>query len=235
MKKNLLIVEDDVFTRELLRRGMEGGGYHVYESGLLKRAIQIIDSNDIDLILLDLMLPDGEGLDFISDMRARTKAPVIIVSSNNDRSAKVTGLSRGADDYVVKPFNVPELVARVKANIRRYDSNSNMGATLPSLAFGKWVLDRKRFQVFDQNGTSANLTPQEYALLEILLEHANTTVRRWILCEALCAENYTLTEQALSIKITRLRKKIGECAERPQFLKTMRGVGYMYEGVVEMC
>lgn len=228
----VLLVEDDKFLRHTLKENLENEDFIVFEAAAGKRLTEIVRQHHVDLILLDLRLPDGNGLDFIRDIRQHTDVPVIIVSGENRKAEKLEGLETGADDYVCKPFEMDELIARIKANLRRYkgqtsNENSKEQPGAAEIKCGPWTLDRARYQIFDPEGRPGNLTFREFRLLDILAEKTGQAVKRDDLCEALREENYTPTPRALDVAITRIRKKIGDSGTNPEIIKTVRGVGYM--------
>lgn len=233
--ETLLLVDDDKSLRYLLRESLEKNDYVVIEAMNGKRCIEILQQHHIDAILLDLHLPDGYGVDFISQIREITDVPLLIVSGDQEKSCRIEGLDAGADDYIIKPFSNKELVARIKANLRRYHGlHSKKHETANSdnplseiIRVGNWNLDKNKFQIFDDKNTPGNLTIREYLLLEALINNAHRAVNREELGLAIKTENYVPPPRAIDVKVTRLRKKLGDCATDPQIIKTIRGVGYM--------
>lgn len=233
----LLLVEDDKLLRLTLKENLDRENFIVFEASVGRRALEIIAHHHVDLILLDINLPDGNGLDFIEDIRKKTDVPLIIVSGSGGKESRLSGLELGADDYVSKPVDIDELVARIKANLRRYKgsyANQNIQVNGTSatqnkdIRFGCWTIDYDQFQIFDEEHNSANLTIQEFKLLEFLIDHAGVAQRREDMCEAIREENYVPTPRAIDVKITRIRKKIDDEATAAQIIKTVRGVGYMF-------
>lgn len=233
--ETLLLIDDDKSLRYLLRESLEKNDFVVIEAMNGARSIEILKQHHVDAILLDLHLPDGYGVDLIPQIRELTNVPLIIVSGDQEKSCRIEGLDAGADDYVIKPFSTKELVARIKANLRRYHGLQKPGSkdastndnTSSIIKIGKWNLDQKKFQIFDDKNTAGNLTIREFLLLEALVKNANCAVNREDLGQAIKTENYVPTPHAIDVKITRLRKKLGDCATDPQIIKTIRGVGYM--------
>jgi len=232
----LLLVEDDKFTRHFIKERLEQNDMVVLEAVSGKRSLEILNEYPVDLILLDLGLPDGNGLDFIPDIRKYSNVPLIIISAEQDISYRITGLERGADDFVAKPFAASELVARIKANLRRYrDMLDSEGGTQAlaqrddKIQFAKWTLDYAKFQIFDESGASGDLTTREFLVLSTLVKHAGHVVKRDDLCEAAREESYVPTARAMDVKIARIRKKIGDDAHDPQIIKTVRGMGYLFD------
>ncbi|MEZ5814454.1 MAG: response regulator transcription factor [Alphaproteobacteria bacterium] len=234
----LLLVEDDKMQRQMLRESLEGEDFVVLEAALGRRMLEILDHHRVDLILLDLRLPDGSGLDFIEEIRSRTDVPLIIVSGEHNAFKRICGFETGADDYVDKPFDVDELIARIRANLRRYcniPSNENALQNTNRVRFAGWVLEREKFQIVDQSGVTGDLTSREFQLLDFLIANAGRAIQRSELCEAIGEKNYIPTPRAIDVKITRIRKKIGDDAGDPQIIKTVRGVGYMFNADAIVC
>lgn len=204
----------------------------VLEADCGQKMYHIMERHPLDLILLDLTLPDGDGLDFIVDVRKKTSIPIIIASGDDEVDRKVKAFELGADDYVLKPFEGNELLARVKANLKRYNELINKkndeGNSLPkTISIDGWTLDHSKFDIFNAQKTAGNLTSLEFKLLSTLVNKAGKVLKRDELCKALCVENYIPTPRAIDIKITRIRKKMGDSATQPNIIKTVRGVGYM--------
>lgn len=235
--ETILVIDDDKVLRFMLKESLENNDYLIFEAANGRRCLEILDQHKTDLILLDLNLPDGNGLDFIQKIRERTDVPVIIVSGDHQSEHKINGFDLGADDYVTKPFDLQVLMARIKSHIRRYKnqaSNQNEQQNMVKqqgerIAFGDVVFDRAQFQLFDRAGNSQNLTAREYLLLDVLIRAAGRAIRREDLCEAIREDRYVPTPRAIDVKITRIRKKIGDDAQNPQMIKTVRGIGYLFD------
>lgn len=231
----VLLVEDDKLLRHGLRGNLEDKNFSVLEAMSAQRMIEIIKKHPVDLILLDLGLPDGNGLDFMTSIKKHTDAPVIIMTGNHSKDSKIKGLYNGADDYLFKPFDIDELSARITANIRRYKDPSNNGlaaqehthSEISAFEFGGWTLNPEKFQAFDTRKKSADLTLREYNLVKTLIHHKGRALKREDLCEAIREDNYIPTPRAIDIKIARIRKKIEATPSAPKLIKTVRGVGYM--------
>ena len=229
--ETLLLVEDDKLIRQTLREVLEREGFLVVEASVGKRSVEIIQCHQIDLILLDLKLPDVDGLALVEEIRSHSDVPLLIVSGEQEIATKLNGLELGADDYIEKPFEMEELVARIRVNLRRYHAqqapvNQNIGCE--NFQFSNWTLDMKQYQIFDENGRSGELTAQEFQILEALIMNAGCVLRRSDLCEVVREDNYTPTARAIDVKIARIRKKIGDCGDDPHIIKTVRGVGYIF-------
>jgi DNA-binding response OmpR family regulator len=222
---------------------LQASGYEIFAAQDGKTSLDILNTRrDIDVVLLDLGLPDGSGLDLIEEMRARTNAPIIIVSGRDDQIDRILGFEKGADDYLVKATDMRvlmrELMARVKANIRRYKSphpapSHALRCGVEKIRFGRWLLDSSKYQIFDENGCSGNLTVKEFQLLEVLVRAAGRVLSREHLFALVRDDDDYAYDRAIDVQITRIRKKIGDSAQSPELIKTVRGVGYMFEGTVQ--
>lgn len=240
---SVLLVEDDELDRRIMCCDLQAGGYEIFAAQDGKTSLDILNTrHDIDVVLLDLGLPDGSGLDLIEKMRIRTDAPIIIVSGRDDEIDRILGFEKGADDYLVKATDMRilmrELMARVKANIRRYkSSHPTPSHTLrcggEKIRFGRWLLDSSKYQIFDENGRSGNLTVKEFQLLEVLVRAAGRVLSREHLFALVRDDDDYAYDRAIDVQITRIRKKIGDSAQSPELIKTVRGIGYMFEGAVQ--
>ena len=229
-KSTVLVVEDDADLRDVVRESLEDDGYAVVTAPNAGEGLKKIKASKIDIILLDLVLPDGDGLHMLGKIRAVTDAPVIVVSGKGAMVDKVVGLEMGADDYLGKPFEMRELSARIKANLRRYggpDQPKKTGKAADVIPFGKWTLDRTKYQAFDSGGRPADLTILEYRLLEALVLAANRVLSRDQLLAMAREDSLDVYDRTIDIQIARIRKKLGDDARAPSLIKTVRGAGYM--------
>ncbi len=231
----ILLIEDDKLIRQMLRDTLERKNYIILEAMNGKRSLEILEHHNVNLILLDLTLPDGNGANFIPHIREKTNAPVIIVSGEYCKDQKVKTLNAGADDYIEKPFDPDLLIARINANLRRYkDIKPQSSVTRDRIThiddqirIGQWLYDPSRYQIFTQDGTEGELTSSEFILLGTLIQNAGRALKREELCESIRRDSYIPTPRAIDVKITRLRKKIGDNTTPPKIIRTIRGVGYM--------
>lgn len=234
-KPLILVVEDSKTIRDMVMECFAQEGYEVAgaESAAdLQHKLKVVKP---DTILLDLILPDGDGLSLIKNIREHTDVPVIVISGKADMVDKVVGLEMGADDYVGKPLQMKELSARVKAQLRRYQalkseqlptSKSGRKSEAVKIRFGRWVLDREKFQAMDETGHSANLTVKEFRLLEALVMEANKVFSREQLLDRARAGEYNTTDRAVDVQILRIRKKLGDISDPPEIIRAVRGIGY---------
>jgi DNA-binding response OmpR family regulator len=232
MKKPVvLLVDDHAALRDVVQESLKNDGYDVMVAASSKELQMRLPSGGFDIVLLDLVLPDADGLTLIGKIREYTDVPIIVISSKTDMTDRVVGLEMGADDYVGKPLPLKELSSRIKAQLRRYTSmqkSARAAGDGPGLVeFGDWVLDRARVQVFHKDGASCNLTAKEFRLLESLVMSPNRVLSRNQILDMTRPENIDVTDRAVDVQILRIRKKIGDTSESEQVIQTVRGVGYM--------
>ncbi len=239
MQKGIILsVDDDENLQTVVGHYLESNGYNVITANSVKEAIEKIDITKADVILLDLTLPDGEGLTLIPQFRGKTNAPIIIVSGKTDTTEKIVCLEMGADDYLTKPFEMRELSARITAVMRRVvnaqdssdDEDNNDGSDI--LFEGGWRLDRGQYQLFDPANNSADLTTGEFQLLEALILNPNRALSREHLFDLTREGEFDAYDRAIDIQIARLRKKI--TTSDKDVIKTVRGVGYMFCGDLDI-
>ena len=222
-KGTILSVDDDDNLQRVVTHYLEEDGYKLISAGNVKAALEKIAISPFDVILLDLILPDGEGMALIPQLRAKSNAPIIVVSGKSDTTEKIICLEMGADDYMTKPFEMRELSARIKAVLRRSGSNENERADAPTqkaerITFRGWCLDRTQYQLFDQENQSVELTTGEFKLLETLVLSPNRALSREHLFELtrMGGGSYDSYDRAIDIQIARLRKKLGDDPKTPE-------------------
>ncbi len=233
-KAVILSVDDDKNLQLVLREYLEEDGYKVISAHSGRELEDKLKGDPFDVVLLDLMLPDSQGLGLITKIRGTTRAPVIIVSGKSDTTKKIVGLEMGADDYITKPFEMRELSARIRAVLRR-SQETLMSAAAPAndtklgdtITFSGWKLDRTQYQAFDEKGQSLGLTTGEFKLLEALAVSANRALSREHLFDLTRDGKFDTYDRAIDIQIARIRKKLGDDTKAPALIKTVRGVGYM--------
>ena len=239
-----LIVDDDPALRELV-------GDHLTRYGLQARLADSaaamrreLARGGIDVVLLDLMLPDGDGIELCRELRTRSRIPVIMLTAQGDPISRVLGLEMGADDYVAKPFEPRELLARIHALMRR-SSGALAGADRPrdtpaSLAFhpggaaaatrgfGGWQVDWRNRMLVDPDGIGLSLSNVEYRLLAAFAEHPGQVLSRGQLVEMTRSAAADSNERSIDLAVSRLRAKLRESLENPRFIRTVRGRGYQF-------
>lgn len=239
-KGTILSVEDDENLQFVVGEYLRDDGYNVLLAHDMRTALEHASTAPISVVLLDLVLPDGDGLSLIPEIKARSNAGIIVLSGKDNTIEKVVCLELGADDYLTKPFEMREMSARIKAVMRRLEalapaSAPEQGQTDCVRIPNGWILDRSRYQVFDDQDRSAELTTGEFKLLDILVQSANRVLSREQLFELTREGNsaFDVYDRAIDIQIARLRKKIGDVQKPPQIIRTVRGVGYMLCGNIE--
>ena len=218
----ILLIEDDASIRRFVRLALEDEGWQVFEADSAKRGLIEAASRQPDLVILDLGLPDGDGVDLVRELRGWTGIPVLILSARSDEANKVRALDAGADDYLTKPFGVPELLARVRALLRRSQRPADAG---PVLRFGDVELDLARRQV-QRQGQPVHLTPIEYRLLTYLAANAGRVLTQRQLLAEVWGPNHTEHAHYLRVYMTNLRRKLEADPAQPRYLLTESGVGY---------
>ncbi len=233
-KAVILSVDDDKNLQMVLREYLEEDGYRVLGAHSGRELEDKLKGDPFDVVLLDLMLPDSQGLGLITKIRATSNAPIIIVSGKSDTTEKIVGLEMGADDYITKPFEMRELSARIRAVLRRTQDFSAAPAAANDTAkagdvlqFKTWRLDRGQYQAYDAKGNSLSLTTGEFKLLEALAVSANRALSREHLFDLTRDGKFDTYDRAIDIQIARIRKKLGDDTKTPALIKTVRGVGYM--------
>lgn len=224
MVQTVLVVDDDVALREMARFYLEREGYRVVEAANGRDALYVARYEKPDLVLLDLMMPEMGGYDFMRLYRKESDAPVIMLTAKLEESEKVAGLELGADDYVTKPFGVQELIARVRAVLRR----TGRPASLPDvLRSGDIVLDRAGRTV-RVRGRAVELTPSEFELLETFMLSPGRAFARLDLLESVSGDAYEGYERTIDVHIRNLRTKIEAEPSSPRYIQTVYGMGYRF-------
>jgi two-component system, OmpR family, response regulator len=233
----VLTVDDDENLQVVMRQYLEQQGYQFISALSGAELMSKLDVAHPDIILLDLGLPDQDGLSLLSAIRGKSRAPIIVVSGKNETADRIVGLEMGADDYLTKPFEMRELSARIKAVLRR-SAGADKPATEAEATLGKakrigfsgWVLDRMQYQLFDGEAKPADLTSGEFKLLEALVVAPNRVLSREQLFELTRQGEFDVYDRVIDIQIARIRKKLSDDPQNPALIKTVRGVGYMFCG-----
>jgi two-component system KDP operon response regulator KdpE len=219
----VVIIEDEVPMRRFLRAALVTHGFRVVEAGTLAEAEQVITEAPPAAILLDLGLPDGDGLDLLRRVREWCAAPVIVLSARDREDDKVTALDAGADDYLTKPFGTSELLARIRVALRH--ARAQGGATDPVVTIGPITIDQARHEV-TVNAAIVHLTPIEFRLLALLARHAGKVMTHRQLLHELWGPRSTQHTHYLRVHMAALRRKLEADPARPRWLATEPGVGY---------
>lgn len=220
---NVLLVEDDAQIRRFVRAALEAEGFHVFEAETGKRGLIEAGTRQPDLVILDLGLPDLDGTEFLRDLRSWSTLPVIVLSARSDEKDKIAALDQGADDYLVKPFGVGELLARVRAALRR----RSPGDAVPVATFGSIRLDVAARTV-SRNGKTIHLTAVEYRLLAYLALHPDKVLTHRQILREVWGPDHANDSHYLRIYMSHLRHKLEEDPAQPKYLLTETGVGYRF-------
>lgn len=231
-RRLILLVEDEPSIVEPLVEALEGEGFAVETAGGVREAIAAATRANPDLVLLDLMLPDGSGFDVCRELRRNSQVPIIMLTARGDEADRVVGLEIGADDYVTKPFSARELLARVRAVLRRADGTGAADATRGPIEIGELRLDPARREV-TLEGTPLELSRKEFELLQLLMAEAGSVVTRERLIDEVWDVNWFGSTKTLDVHVSGLRKKLGDDPARPRYLKTVRGVGFRFADATE--
>jgi two-component system KDP operon response regulator KdpE len=216
----ILVVEDDPQIRRFLRATLDAEGYRFHEALTAEDGLTQAAAHQPDLILLDLGLPDRDGLEVIRGVRSWSTLPILVVSARGQESDKIAALDLGADDYVAKPFTVGELMARIRAALRR-----SVAVAAEVFRFGHVEVDSEN-RVVRVDGEEVHLTPNEYKLLQVMIKHPGKVLTQRQLLNEVWGPNSTEQAQYLRVYIAQLRRKLEKDPARPKFLQTEPGVGY---------
>lgn len=226
-----ILIEDEPQIRRFVRAALEAEGWQVFEADTVHRGALDAGTRKPDLLIVDLGLPDGDGLDLIRNVRAWSTVPIVVLSARTEESDKVAALDAGADDYLTKPFGVGELMARVRANLRRPRNASGSEATGASaetervFSFGEVEVDRQA-RIVRRKGSEVHLTPIEYRLLTVLIANAGRVLTHRQLLREVWGPSHTDQSHYLRIYMGHLRQKLEIDPTQPQHLLTETAVGY---------
>ncbi len=231
MGKKILVVDDEKPIVDLISFNLKKEGHDVIEANDGETGFNMALAEKPDLILLDVMLPKMDGFTVCRKLREKISTPIIMITAKEEEVDKVLGLELGADDYMTKPFGIRELIARVKANLRRTDIESqieNSGDTADDFQFGELAINMSRYEV-KKNGNVIELTLREFELLKFLASYSGQVFSREALLEKVWGYEYYGDMRTVDVTIRRLREKIENNAAEPQYILTKRGVGYYFK------
>jgi two-component system response regulator RegX3 len=229
-KRTILLVEDERSIVEPLAAALEREGFRTELAGTVEEALEAAGRVDPDLVLLDLMLPDGSGYDVCRRLREDSSVPIVMLTARGDESDRIVGLELGADDYVVKPFSAREVVARIRAVLRRAQPAAEPAAGGDeAIAIGGVRLDPAR-RVVTRDGEEVDLARREFDLLQHLMENAGRVITRDRLLEEVWDMNWFGSTKTLDVHVSAVRRKLGDDPSDPRYLHTIRGVGFRFAG-----
>ncbi|MFO1037148.1 MAG: response regulator [Geminicoccaceae bacterium] len=236
-KPHLLVVDDHRDIRDLLARYLTKHDFRVDTAESAAAARRVLQANAIDLVVLDIMMPGEDGLSLCRDLRATSETPVILLTAMTEETDRIVGLELGADDYVTKPFNPRELLARIKAVLRRARSLPPQRGRPQAqrLRFERWILDVGRHELVGEDGVAVPLSTGEFLLLSAFLAHPRLVLSRDQLLDLTRGREAGPFDRAIDNQVSRLRKKIETDARRPGLIRTHWGGGYSFEAEVTPC
>ncbi len=219
----VIIVEDEKQIRRFVRDALETEGFHVFEAETVRQGLVEAGTRKPDLVILDLGLPDRDGIEFIRDLRSWSELPLIVLSARTSEADKIAALDAGADDYLTKPFGVGELLARVRVALRRREKTGETGAT--EVEFGNVRIDLLNRNV-KRDGQAIHLTPIEYRLLTLLIRNAGKVLTHRQILREVWGPSHVESNHYLRIYMGQLRHKLEDNPAQPRWLQTEAGVGY---------
>ena len=236
MEKHILVVEDDFDVRALVQATLKRAGYRVTALPNGSKVAATLQASPVDLAVVDLQLPDMDGLDLTRLLRERHKIGVIILSGRGEATDRIVGLEVGADDYVAKPFEPRELVARVRSVLRRMEVTAAQAPVEEDhkiYTFEGWKLDGSALRLFDPKGEEVPLTTGEFKLLEAMVTRAGRVLQRDQLLDLVSTNDAPAFDRSIDVRVRRLRRKLGDDSKLPKLIKTIRNGGYVFVAKVE--
>lgn len=225
LQEHLLIVDDDPEILDLLRDYLQGNGYRVSTAADGKAMWSLLERQRVDLVVLDIMLPGEDGLVLCRQLRASSDLPVIMLTALGEDTERIIGLEMGADDYLGKPFNPRELLARIRGVLRRAGGDVSGS---DAVRFADWTLDRNARHLISKEGVIVNLSTGEYRLLEAFVEHPNRVLSRDQLMDILQGRDWGPFDRSIDVQVSRLRRRLHDDARESELIKTVRGEGYLF-------
>lgn len=229
MSYTILIAEDDQDIIEILTLYLESADYRVYAASNGTEAIKLFQQHHIDMVVLDIMMPELNGYDVTKAIREQSNVPILILSAKTQDMDKILGLNMGADDYMTKPFNPLEVIARIKSNLRRYyELGASSNQVLSTLTLGQLSLNMEKASL-EKNGQPIALTATEFKIIAMLMKSPGHIFTKVQLYEQVSGQDYVSDDNTMMVHISNLRDKIEDDSRNPQYIKTVRGVGYKIE------
>ncbi len=233
-QSHILVVDDDREIRELLSKFLERQGMRVTAVRDAREARRVWPLGRYHLVVLDLMLPGESGLDVARWLRSQGEVPIVMLTAMGEETDRIVGLELGADDYVAKPFNPRELLARIRAVLRRASGEgAQKEPPAKAIQFSGWTLEPARRRLLNPDGAEVPLTGGEYELLQVLVERPNRVLTRDMLMDLLRGRQAGPFDRAIDVAVSRLRRKLEDDGRNPSLIKTVRGGGYVLAATVE--
>src|SRR3954468_14591828 len=244
-RRRILLVEDERSITEPLAAALEREGFDAQVAGTVAEALELVGQLDPDLVLLDVMLPDGSGFDVCRELRRTSRVPIIMLTARGEETDRVIGLELGADDYIVKPFSAREVAARIRAVLRRAGDGAGAAGTASPGApgaegpasgpvdVGPVRVDPAR-RAASVGGEAMDLTRKEFELLALLTSEAGSVISRERLIDEVWDTNWFGSTKTLDVHVSSLRRKLGDDSQNPRFIHTVRGVGFRFASADEL-
>jgi two-component system, OmpR family, response regulator len=230
---HVLVVDDDAELRGLLSEYLGRNGFRVSAARDGREMRQVLETSSPDIVVLDVMLPGEDGLTLCRDLRARSNLPVVMLTARGDEVDRIIGIEMGADDYLAKPFNPRELLARMKGILRRARSLPTARTEGQRLRFAGWILDLAARHLVAADGVVVPLSGTEFRLLQIFVTHPNRVLDRNQLMDLALGREATPFDRAIDVQVSRLRQRLHDEAREPRIIKTVRNGGYVLAAQVE--
>ena len=224
----IIVVDDEALLVKGIRFNLQNEGYEVITGSNGLEAVQLVQEHQPDLVVLDVMMPQMDGMTACSKIREFSDVPIILLTAKTDDMDKLMGFDHGADDYITKPFNILELKARIRALLRRANSGSKKAAPSNDLTIGNISLDLNGRNAY-KNGTLVDLTAKEFDVIEFLMRNPNRVYSREALLDTIWAYEYRSDIRTVDVHIRRLREKLEENSAEPKYILTKWGVGYYFK------
>ncbi len=236
---HILVVDDDREIRELVSSYLKKNGLRVTTVADGRHMRAFLEANEVDLIILDVMMPGDDGLVLSRELRAgrHKTTPIIMLTARSDEMDRILGLEMGADDYLAKPFSARELLARIKAVLRRtrmLPPNLQVSEAGQLLRFGQWKLDTTARHLVDPDGTAITLSGAEYRLLRVFVDHPQRVLNRDQLLNLTQGREAELFDRSIDLLVSRVRQRLGDDARDPTYIKTVRSEGYVFSMPIEI-
>ncbi|NLD10735.1 response regulator transcription factor [Aminicella lysinilytica] len=226
MSYTILVAEDDIDIANLLELYLKSNDYNVIVARDGVEAYDLITKHEVDLAVLDIMMPNMDGYELTMKIRKDHNFPIIFLSAKNQDSDKILGLNMGADDYMTKPFNPLEIVARVKSNLRRYyELNDNKETDGSIYTIKDLTIDLEKMSA-KKGDKEIILTPTEFKILALLMKHPGRIFTKAQICESTFGDYYDTDDNSMMVHISKLREKLGDNSKDPKYIRNIRGIGY---------